>query len=325
MSGIKLGYALSSEEHDAPTLVRLAQQAEEHGFEFAMISDHFHPWTHKQGHSPFVWSVIGAIANATESLKLGTGVTCPLIRTHPAVIAQASATAAELMPDRFWLGLGTGEKLNEHITGDRWPPPDVRLDMLEEAVEVIRQLWSGDTINHHGRFYDVEGARLYPTVPSPPILLAASGTSTAKRAGKIAEGLVSTSPDRDVLEAFTSEASSSDAVTMGQVTVCYSDSEDDARKIAHEWWPNAAITGQLGQELPMPDHFEQAAEMVTEDDVAKAVVCGPDPEAHVSAMREFVDAGYDHVYVHQVGPHQDEFFTFYEREVLPQLAQGTPR
>lgn len=313
------GYALSSEEHDAPTLVDLARQAEDHGFEFAMISDHFHPWTHRQGHSPFVWSVIGAIANATESLRLGTGVTCPLIRTHPAVVAQASATAADLMPGRFMLGLGTGENLNEHVTGERWPPPDVRLDMLEEAVAVIRALWGGETVTHHGRYYTVEGARLYLSAPPPTVLIAASGTNTARRAAKLGEGLVSTSSERDVLDAFLTESPSDGPVTMGQVTVCYADSEAEARRVAHEWWPNAAITGQLGQELPMPEHFEQAAEMVGEDDVAKAVVCGPDPEPHVQAMREYLDAGYDHVYVHQIGPHQGEFFRFYEREVLPQL------
>jgi coenzyme F420-dependent glucose-6-phosphate dehydrogenase len=323
MSKVSFGYALSSEEHDAPSLVQLARQAEDHGFEFALISDHFHPWIHKQGHSPFVWSVIGAIANATTTLKLGTGVTCPLIRTHPAVIAQASATAAELMPGRFWLGLGTGENLNEHITGDRWPPPDVRLDMLDEAIEIIRKLWSGDTVTHRGEHYTVEGARLYPSAPPPELLIAAGGTATARRAGKLGDGLVSTSPDREVLEAFLSEAKISDPIKMGQVAVCYSESEADARKIAHEWWPNAANKGQLSQELPMPEHFEQAAEMVTEDDVARTIVCGPDVEAHVNAMREFVDAGYDHVYVHQVGPHQDEFFRFYEREVLPQLVPVT--
>ena len=313
------GYALSSEEHDAATLVKLARQAEEHGFEFAMISDHFHPWTHRQGHSPFVWGVLGAIANATTSLRVGTGVTCPLIRTHPAVIAQASATAADLMPGRFMLGLGTGENLNEHITGDRWPPPDVRIDMLEEAIEIIRELWGGETVTHRGRHYTVEGARLYPSAPPPDVIIAAGGTNTARRAGKLGDGLVSTSPDRDVLDAFLSESTRDNPIKMGQVTVCYAEAEAEARRVAHEWWPNSAITGQLGQELPMPEHFEQAAEMVTEDDVAKAVVCGPDPESHAHAMREYLDAGYDHVYVHQVGPHQEEFFRFYEREVLPQL------
>jgi coenzyme F420-dependent glucose-6-phosphate dehydrogenase len=315
---MKIGYALSSEEHDAPTLVRWAQRAEDSGFEFAMISDHFHPWTHKQGHSPFVWSVIGAIADATDHLCLGTGVTCPLVRTHPAIIAQASATVAELMPERFWLGLGTGENLNEHITGERWPPPDERIDMLEEAIDVIHQLWSGETVNHHGRYYTVEGARLYPTATRPKVLVAAAGEGTARRAGRIAEGLVSTSPSSELVKAFTAE-SCDDPLRIGQVTVCYASSEDEAKRIAHEWWPNAAITGQLGQELPMPDHFEQAAEMVSEEDVAKAIICGSDASRHIEAIREYKAAGYDHVYVHQVGPDQESFFRFYVREVLPAL------
>lgn len=314
-----IGYALSSEEFDAGSLVRLARRAEDTGFSFALISDHFHPWTHHQGHSPFVWSVAGAIAQATDELRLGTGVTCPLIRIHPAVIAQAASTMSDLMPGRFFLGVGTGENLNEHITGERWPPPDVRADMLAEAIGVIRALWTGETVDHRGEHYVVEGARLYPSAPPPPIVVAAKGTRSAERNVELADGLVTTAPDPELADIFRSRLGD-EAMRIGQVTVCVAPSDEQARKVAHEWWPNAAIEGQLGQELPMPDHFEQAAEMVTEEDVAEAVVCSADPQRHLDAIREFLDAGYDHVYVHQVGPEQDLFFDLYEREIIPELA-----
>jgi coenzyme F420-dependent glucose-6-phosphate dehydrogenase len=193
----EIGYALSSEEHRPVDLVRYAQLAEERGFTFALISDHFHPWIDRQGQSPFGWAVIGAIAQATERLRLGTGVTCPLIRTHPAVIAQASATAAALMPGRFFLGLGTGENLNEHIFGDAWPEGAVRLEMLKEAIDLIRLLWEGDYQSHHGRYYTVEQARLY-TLPDeqPPIFVAAGKPNAAKLAATDGEGARASAPLR---------------------------------------------------------------------------------------------------------------------------------
>src|SRR5919197_3799469 len=184
-----LGYALSSEEHPPNELVRYAGAAEEAGFGFALISDHFHPWIDKQGNSPFVWSVIGAIAHATQRLELGTGVTCPLMRIHPAIVAQAAATAAAMMPGRFFLGVGTGENLNEHILGHHWPPADERREMLEEAVEGIRLLWQGGQQNFRGAHYTVENARLY-TLPNqpPPIMVAGAGPESAELAGRIGDG-----------------------------------------------------------------------------------------------------------------------------------------
>jgi G6PDH family F420-dependent oxidoreductase len=319
---IELGYALSSEEHTPNDLVRHARRAEEIGFTFALISDHFHPWVDSQGHSPFVWSVIGAIAHATERLRLGTGVTCPTMRIHPAIIAQAAATAAAMMPGRFFLGLGTGENLNEHILGDRWPPYDTRRLMLEEAVEVMRLLWQGGQQTHHGTFYTVENARLY-TLPDepPPIMLAAGGPSSAELAGRIGDGLISTSPEESVIEEFDA-AGGTGKPRYGQVTVCWAADEAQARRTAYEIWPNAANQGELSQELPTPAHFEQVAKMVSEEQVAKSVVCGPDPERHIKAIREFADAGYDYVYIHQVGSDQEGFFRFYEQHVLPEF-QGT--
>jgi coenzyme F420-dependent glucose-6-phosphate dehydrogenase len=317
---VEIGYSLSSEEHEPNDLVHHAHLAEEAGFTFALISDHFHPWIDRQGQSPFVWSVIGAIAHATERLRLGTGVTCPTIRIHPAIIAQAAATSAAMMPGRFFLGVGTGENLNEHILGDRWPPHDERLEMLEEAIEVMRLLWQGGEQTYRGFFYTVENARIY-TLPDDPIeiIYAASGPKAAEAAGQLGDGLCSTSPDKEVVQKYE-EAGGAGKPKYGQFTVCYAQDEAEARRTAFEWWPNAAIKGELSQELPTPKFFEQAAKMVTEDDVAEVIICGPDPQKHIDKINEFVDAGFDHVYVHQVGPDQEGFIRFYEREVLPKFA-----
>ena len=313
---VTIGYALSSEEHPPRDLVRYARLAEDVGFEFAVISDHFHPWTDRQGQSPFVWSVIGAIAETTERLRLGTGVTCPTVRLHPAIVAHAAATAATMMPGRFFLGVGTGEQLNEHVLGQRWPSTLVRREMLREAIEVIRLLWSGDLVSHAGRYFTVENARLY-TRPEEPIELyvAAGGEKAAEIAGELGDGIISTAPKTELLDTFDA-AGGRGKGRYGQLTVCYAETEAEARRTAHEVWPNAALAGDLGQELPLPQHFEEAATMVTEDAVAEAVVCGPDVERHIAAIGKFVDAGFDHVYVHQVGPEQEAFIRFYESEVL---------
>ena len=314
---VEIGYALSCEEHPAPDLVQCARAAEEAGFAFALISDHFHPWISRQGHSPFAWTVIGAIAQATQRLRLGTGVTCPTVRYHPTIVAQAAATAAALMPGRFFLGLGSGENLNEHILGQSWPSAPVRQEMLEEAVDIIRLLWQGGERSFDGTYFTVDHARLYslPAEP-PPLLIAASGPQAAELAGRLGDGLITTSPDREVVQAFAAGGGQGKAC-YGQVSVCWAEDEAAARRTAYEWWPTAAVAGELGQELPLPRHFEQAIKTVREEDVAQTVVCGPDPERHRQAIRQFLEAGIDHVYLHQVGPDQVGFFRFYAREVLP--------
>ncbi len=318
---VRLGYALSSEEHKPNDLVRNARRAEETGFSFALISDHFHPWVDQQGHSPFVWGVIGGIAQVTQRLELGTGVTCPIIRIHPAIIAQAAATAAAMMPGRFFLGVGTGENLNEHVLGDRWPAFEQRLDMLEEAVEVIRMLWEGESTTYYGLYYTVENARIY-TLPEilPLIMVAASGPTAAELAGSIGDGLISTSSGREVVETFAA-GGDTNRPRYGQFAVCCGENTARARQIAHQWWPTAALHGQLGQELPMPSLFEDAVKNVSEDDVAEVIVCGNDPDEHRAKIEEYIDAGFDHIYMHQVGPDQEAFFRFYEREILPHYSQ----
>jgi G6PDH family F420-dependent oxidoreductase len=320
---MEIGYALSSEEHRPLDLVQNAARAEEAGFAFCLISDHYHPWIDRQGQSSFVWSVVGAIAASTRSLRLGTGVTCPLIRIHPAIIAQAAATSAAMLPGRFFLGVGTGENLNEHVLGDRWPSAGERREMLEEAIVLMRRLWEGELCSFEGKHYRVDNARVYTLPDEPiPVVVAAGGTESAELAGRVGDGLVSTSPEPELAAAYRGAGGSGPA--YGMLTVCWAASEEEARSTALEWWPNAGLRGPLGQELPLPSHFEQAAKMVDEDAIAQAIVCGPDPDAHLEGIRGFAEAGFDHVYVHQVGPDQDGFMEFYEREILGEAERLQP-
>jgi coenzyme F420-dependent glucose-6-phosphate dehydrogenase len=313
-----LGYALSSEEHTARDLVDHAVLAERHGFGFALISDHFHPWIDRQGQSPFVWSVLGAIANATERLVIGTGVTCPTMRIHPAIIAQAAATTAALLPGRFFLGVGTGERLNEHILGEAWPDWAIRAEMLEEALDVIRQLWTGEMTSHQGRHFTVRNARIFTLPPSlPPIHVAASGPGMAAIAGRIGDGFIGTGPDKDIVDAYRKGGGK--GPRFGQVTVCWGGSEKQARRTAREWWPTAALHGNVSQELALPKDFEDLAAIVNEDDVAAEIPCGPKPQPILDAIDSYVDAGYDHVYLHQVGPDQEGFLDFAARSLLPEF------
>ncbi|MFB9902628.1 TIGR03557 family F420-dependent LLM class oxidoreductase [Allokutzneria oryzae] len=316
MTGI--GYFLSSEEFGPRELVRQAQQAEDAGFSRLWISDHFHPWNREQGQSPFVWSVIGALSEAT-SLPITTAVTCPTVRTHPAVIAQAAATAAVQCRGGFTLGVGSGEALNEHILGDHWPPADVRLDMLEEAVELICALHRGDDVSYRGQHYTVENARVYTLPEQPvPIYVSAFGPKSAKLAGRIGDGFISTIPDKELISTFRASGGA-DRPTQAGFKVCWAETEAEGVRTAHRIWPNQHLPGELAQVLPTPRHFEQASTLVTEDTVRGSVPCGPDPEKHVAALQEYVDAGYDEVYVQQIGPRQDEFFKAWSAHVLPRF------
>ena len=316
---VRIGYTLSSEEHGPGDLLLYGRIAEEVGFDFLTISDHFHPWTSKQGQSPFVWSVLGGLAVKTEEIPVMTAVTCPTMRVHPAIVAQASATTAALLPDRFTLGLGSGENLNEHVTGAVWPEPGLRLEMLEEAIEVIRRLWTGDLVTERTEHYTIDRARLY-TLPetSPPIAVAASTPAAARLAGRAGDALISTAPDPELVEAF-GEAGGEGGPAYGQLTVCYGPDEVKAKEEALEWWPNTSVPGELGVELVEPQHFEEAAQLITADQVGEKVVCGPDPDAILEKVGMFADAGFDHVFLHQVGPRQEEFLDFAKEELLPQL------
>ena len=318
---MQIGYHLSSEEHAPAPMMGRAARAEELGFDFITISDHYHPWTRRQGQSPFVWSVLGGLAQVTERIAIGTAVTCPMMRIHPAVIAQAAATTAAMMPGRFFLGVGTGEALNEHILGDRWPSSAVRREMLEEAVEIIRLLWRGGSQSHFGRHYTVEQATIF-TLPEelPPIVVSGFGRHSSTLAGRIGDGFMNTSPDARSVELFR-RAGGDGKPCYGKIDVCVAESEDGARRLAHAVWPTSGLQGELSQTLPLPAHFEAAVATVTPDQVAQSIVCEQDPEAHVQRFREYEEAGFDRVVVQQVGDEQERFFGFYAAEVMPRLAR----
>ena len=318
---VRIGYTLSSEEHGPGDLLLYGRIAEESGFDFLTISDHFHPWTSRQGQSPFVWSVLGGLAVKTEEIPVMTAVTCPTMRIHPAIVAQAAATTASLLPDRFTLGLGTGENLNEHVTGTAWPESGERLDMLEEAIELIRRLWTGDLVTERTPHYTIDRARLY-TFPetSPPIAVAASSMAAARLAGRAGDALISTAPEAEIVETFRGAGGEGRPV-YGQLTVCYGPDEAKSKDEALEWWPNTSVPGEVGLELAEPQHFEQVAELITAEQVGEKVVCGPDPDAIVEMVEMFTDAGFDQVFLHQVGPRQEEFLAFAKDELLRKLGR----
>lgn len=317
---VEIGYTLSSEERQPSELVRLARMAEDIGFTYALMSDHFHPWTDRQGSAPFVWAVLGGIAASTRRLRVGTGVTCPIMRMHPAIVAQASATVACLMPGRFFLGVGSGESLNEHVTGQGWPPPDMRQDMLEEAVGILRELHQGGERSHYGKFFQVHDARVYNLPEAAiPIYVAAGGQQAAKMAARIGDGLICSAPSGESVAAFDAGGGAGKP-RYGQLTVCWAKTEEQAVHTALEYWPISGLSGQFKNELPRPAYLEQASKLVTEEVIKKEIVCSPDPQRHLDEIGKFVKAGFDHVYVHQVGPDQEGFMRFYEREILPNAA-----
>jgi coenzyme F420-dependent glucose-6-phosphate dehydrogenase len=315
----RLGFHLSSEEHAPTDLVATARTADDLGFGSCSISDHFHPWAETQGHSPAVWPVLGAIAATTRDLEVGTLVSCPILRVHPAILAQAAATTAIMAQGRFFLGVGTGERLNEHVLGQHWPSLSVRLRMLEEAVEVMRRLWSGELISHHGEFFTVENARLYdvPGTP-PPVFVAASGPESVELAGRIGDGLVALSPDPDLVGSFRRKAGG-DAPVFGMEHVCVADSTDDAVAVVERWWPHAAVPSSLNAELPLPRHFEQASQPVPREAIRDQMVLGDDVDAHLEMVSSFREAGYDRLFIHQIGPDQAQAARFYAEQVRPRL------
>jgi coenzyme F420-dependent glucose-6-phosphate dehydrogenase len=314
---VKIGYSLSSEEFGPNDLVKCAKLAQDAGFEFAMISDHFHPWTNSEPNSPFVWSVLGALAHATDRLQLGTGVTCPLIRIHPAIVAQAVATVATMTLGRFFLGVGTGEYLNEHITAEKWPTPAQRLEMLEEAIEIMRNLWRGGWHSHEGLHYTVQHARIFTLPEKPPaIMMAAAKPRAAELAGRVADGLISFEPDAGIVKSFEA-AGGEDKPRYGQLTVSFGADEAESAKAVHRYWPNAGVGGRLMTDLELPHHFEEVIALTNPEKTIEGVPCGPDPRRHIEGIERYIDAGYDHVYIHQVGPRQEEFIRFYSEQVLP--------
>ncbi|WP_114423424.1 TIGR03557 family F420-dependent LLM class oxidoreductase [Nocardioides houyundeii] len=316
---MRFGYFLSTEEFTPAELVEQARLAEEAGFDALWISDHFHPWNDEQGEAPFVWSLIGAISQVC-SLPVTTAVTCPTYRISPVVMAQAAATSAVLLEGRFIFGVGSGEALNEHIHGEAWPSADVRLERLEEAVELIRELWKGEFTNHQGKYYTSDTARIY-TLPDspPPIYVSGFGPKAVDLAARIGDGYITTSPEAGPLKEFK-EKSGGKPAQVG-VKVCWADSEEEGVEEAHRLWANSGLPGELAQVLPSPRHFEQASELVTKESTAESLACGPDVDAHVDYLRPAVEAGFDELYVGNIGRHYRDMITTYGAEVLPRLRE----
>ncbi|MBG0568293.1 TIGR03557 family F420-dependent LLM class oxidoreductase [Actinoplanes aureus] len=316
---MRIGYFLSSEEYSPAELLEQAKGAERAGFSGLWISDHYHPWVDAQGQSAFVWSMIGALSQAC-GLAITTAVTCPTVRIHPAVIAQAAATSAVLTGGRFRLGVGTGEALNEHIFGDAWPEAEVRLEMLEEAVEIMRRLWKGGVVSYRGKHYTVENARIY-TLPEKPveILVSGFGPKAIEVAARIGDGYINVMPDGDMVKQFRSQGGGNRTCQAG-FKAAFADTAEEGARIAYQKWPNAGVPGELSQVLPSPKHFEQASQLVTQDMIAESFVCGNDPEKHLEMIKKYADAGFDEVYVANTGPHYQGLFDLYARDVLPKIA-----
>ena len=314
---MRFGYFLSCEEYSPAELIEQAVAAERAGFDALWISDHFHPWNDEQGQSPFVWGMIGALSQAC-SLPVTTAVTCPTTRVHPAIIAQAAATAAVQLHGRFVLGVGTGEALNEHVLGDPWPSEDVRLDMLEEAVELMRQLWSGEVVTVRGEHYDIDTARVYTLPDEPvPVYVSAFGPKALDVAARIGDGFINTNDDADIVRQFKEKSGGKPC--HGGVKVAWAETADEGIDHAHRLWANSGLPGELSQVLPSPKHFEQASQLVTRDSTAESIVAGNDIDEHVGQLSSYVEAGYDEVYVANMGPNYVTMIESYGREVLPQL------
>ncbi len=314
---MRIGYFLSTEEYSPAELVAQAAAAEKAGFTGLWISDHFHPWNNEQGNSPLVWSVIGAISQVCD-LHVTTAVTCPTTRIHPAIIAQAAGTSAELLKGRFTLGVGTGEALNESIVGGPWPPLDVRLEMLEDAVALIRELWTGEVVTARGQHYSVDHARIYNVPEDPPeIFVSAFGPKALDLAARIGDGYIGTAPDADLVARFKEKSGGKPA--QAGAKVAFAPTQDEGWGHAHRLWPNAGLPGELAQILPTPEHFEQASELVTMESTKDSVVAGNDLGQHLHQVREYADAGYDELYLANMGPHALDMIDFYGREVLPTL------
>jgi G6PDH family F420-dependent oxidoreductase len=302
-------------------MVDIARLAEDAGFDFISVSDHYHPWVSAQGHSPFLWSVLGAISATTTDIEVGVGVTCPIMRIHPAILAQAVATTDLLLEGRLVWGVGTGEALNEHILGDRWPPHPIRAEMLEEAVALIRRLWAEESVTHYGPNYIVEDARILdkPTGGTVPIIVSAFGEGAAELAAEIGDGLWVTGAASDQIETY--RQAGGDGPVYSQITLCWGQDRKKAIETAHELWAFSSLPGQLGQDLSTILHFEQAVQSIDPEDVAKDTPCGPDPQPVIEAARAALDAGVDNLYFHQIGSDQEGFVDVWTAEIQPALTR----
>jgi G6PDH family F420-dependent oxidoreductase len=315
---VKIGYKLMSEEHGPVELVRNAKRAEDAGFDFAAISDHFFPWLEEQGHSPLAWSVLGAVASATQRLDLMTAVTCPIMRYHPAVIAQGAATLAVLSGNRFTLGLGAGERLNEHVTGEGWPGVVERQTRLSEAIDIIQGLLSGRLASYRGSYLQLDHARLFDRPDrKPEVAIAAGGVEAARLAARKADALIATEPRADLVEVY--RAAGGAGPRYAEVALCWAEREEDARRTAHRYFRWSLSGWLVMAELPHPKSFAAASKHVSVEQVGQAVSCGPSADRHLEAIDRYIQAGYDHLILLQIGPNQENFIQFFERTLAPAL------
>lgn len=321
---VRFGYTLMTEQSGPRALVRHAPPAERAGFDFAVMSDHFSPWLDTQAHSPYAWSVLGAVAQATERIELMTYVTAPIMRYHPAVVAQKAATIGLLSQERFTLGLGAGENLNEHVIGQGWPPVNVRHEMLSEAVEIIRALSGGEYVNYTGRHYRVDSAKLWDVPRRPvPIGVAVSGPQSVRRFAPVAESMIATEPQAELCRGWDSAGGGDRKI--GQLPVSWGTDRDAAVRRAHEQFRWFAGGWKVNAELPGPAAFAGATQYVRPEDVAATIPCGPDVQPIVDSVSAFWQAGFTDVALVQIGgdDHQDGFFEFAERELLPALRKAS--
>ena len=315
---LRFGYKLMSEEHGPRELVRNARRAERLGFDFVALSDHYFPWLDAQGHAPFAWSVLGAIAATTERIGITTAVTCPTFRYHPAIVAQAAATVAVLAEGRFSLGLGSGERLNEHVVAPRWPRVAVRQEMLGEAIEIIRKLFDGGLHSFHGEHFELEEARLYDLPPEPPpILVAAGGPRSAKLAAEKGDGLFGTEPEAGLVDAYREAGGR--GPRYAEAPLCYAADEREAQKTLEQFHRWGVFDWKVLPELPGPAAFDAASRVADVDSLAESIPTGPDVERHLARIRAYVDAGFDHVVLNAIGPDQDAFLAFFAAELAPRL------
>ncbi len=311
----RFGYKLMSEEHGPRALVDNARTAEAAGFDFVSISDHYHPWLHDQGHASFAWSVLGAIAHATSKVGITTGLTCPIIRYHPAIIAQAAATIAVMSEDRFSLAVGAGERLNEHVTGVRWPSIPERHAMLGEAIDIFRLLWGEGAHNHHGTWFTVDHAQIFDLPSAPiPIILGVSGQASLDLAVAKADGIMTTDPSAELASGYKH------GPRYVEVALAYAPTEEEGRRIAHDRFRFSAFDWAVNSEIPTVEGFESASKFVRPDDLAETIPAGPDPEKHLAAVKKAIDAGFDHIVLTGIGPDQAGFIRFFEERLRPGLA-----
>jgi G6PDH family F420-dependent oxidoreductase len=315
---MKIGYTMMCEQSGPKELVRDLAMAEEAGFDYSVISDHYFPWLDEQGHAPYAWAVLGAAAQATSTIPLMTYVTCPIRRYHPVVVAQKAATLQLLSDGRFTLGLGAGENLNEHVVGGGWPSVNVRHEMLIEAVEVIRALFAGGYVRYRGRHFDFDSVKLWDLPDSlPPLGIAISGKLSAAIAGELADLVIAVEPKEELIRYFA-EAGGSGKPSYGQIPVSFDPDEGVARRRAYEQFRWFAGGWRVNADLPGPAAFTAASHMVTEDDVAEQIPCGPEVDLHLKPIRRFRDAGFTHVALVQVGgDRQSDFIQWAAEELLP--------